>query len=202
MPRLSIARPFRELQQSLASHQGLLAATRPSVRFFRLEQVAELCLVRLELSWEAFLEETFARFLCGAPSLSGVSPIRFATPRNLEHARDLMIGLERVRRYSDWTDPQTVIDRADLLFKDGAPFVSPIRAAFRDLNDMKTMRNCIAHRSDFARAQFQKVVLGRYGVAHNWHPGRFLLRLSPGGAITNLEFFSNRVLLVAQQIVG
>ncbi len=187
---------IRQLNRSLS----LVAAMRSrGTPFFQLEQIAELAFLMVYSSWETFLEESFARFMCRAPSVSGWRPKSYVHPRNIEHARDLLIGPKL--RYADWTDPQVVIERAELIFSGGRPYATPVRAAMQELNDMRTIRNCIAHRSVEARKKFSTLVRARLGVAHRFGPGRFLLRQTQTPNQTYLEFFSNYVLLVAQQIL-
>ncbi len=203
MPGPNVGSVFADFNHHVRQSSLLLESARArGIPFFQLEQIAELSFLRLHLAWERFLEESFARYMCGARSITGFRPRCYATPRNLEHARRfLMMGLQRIPRYADWAKRELVIWRANTVFKDGRPFASPLRAGARDLDDMATIRNCIAHSSEYARQQFQKLVHRRVGVAYTFGAGRFLLRRTPNAADNFLSFFSARILLVAEQIV-
>src|SRR5713226_4835458 len=124
-------------------NQLLAAVKAKGIPFFRLQQIAELSYLKVYLGWENFLEESFARFLCGARTISGRRLSCYASPRTIEHARNIVIGLERGGRYADWARRETVATRAELLFKDGIPFALPLQAAARDLDDMRIIRDCI-----------------------------------------------------------
>jgi hypothetical protein len=203
MPRAKIRSVIEDFRADVRRSNDLLTVARArGIPFFRVEQIAELSYLKIYLAWESFLEESFIRFLSGARTLSGRGVSSYVTPSSLDHARDVLTGLDKGGRYADWAKREVVTERARLLFKNGTPFVGPLQAAASDLNDMRTMRDCIAHRSAYVQRNFGKVVLRRLGVAHQMHPGRFLLRNRPGSAETYLQFFSRVILAVAEQIVA
>ena len=171
------------------------------VPFFRLRQIAELSYLRIYLAWENFLEESFARFLCGASTLSGHRPTCYAKPKNIEHAKDFLVGLDRpYLQYADWASVENVKQRARLCFRGGAPFVPPLDAALRDLLDMRIIRNHIAHRSSSARKKFRNLQQRHLGVRKNYSAGQFLLLAHAQTGVRYIRFFSSTVTLVAQRI--
>ena len=203
MPPVNVRSVLRDLINQVQQNNALLAAARGrGTPFFQLQQIAELSFLRIFLAWENFLEKSFTRYLCGARAVSGFRPKSYAKPKNIDHALDLLtIGATREPPYVDWTNAQTVIRRAQLVFKNGRPFVTPLQAGLRDLDDMRIIRDCVAHRSSHAQNRFNKVVQHRLGVAHICRPGGFLLRRTAGSNQTFLDFFSQQILLVAQEIV-
>jgi hypothetical protein len=191
---------FHALGRQLTQSIQLVAALRGrGTPFFQLQQISELAFLRIYMAWETFLEDSFTRFMCGASSLSGSHPRSYVKPLNIDHAREILIGPKL--RYADWTDPQLVVERAELIFAGGRPFASPVRAATTELNDMRTVRNCIAHRSVHTREQFNRLVQRRLGVARKFAPGVFLLTASPAPPQSYLDFFSSYISTAAQQIV-
>lgn len=201
MPTAKISGVLTDFKADVVRSQRLLVDARNrGLPFFRIEQIAELSYLRIYLAWESFLEESFMRYLHGARTLSGSRVVTYARPRTLEHARELLIGLDRGRRYADWTVRATVTERAKLLFKDGGPFAATLDAAARDLDDMRILRDCIAHRSDYVSKKLAQVVQRHLGLAANIHPGRFLLRARPGTAETFLEYFTRVIVLAAEQV--
>lgn len=204
MARASVKSVLGSFRTSVQQHKALVGAVRArGVPFFRLEQIAELSYLRTFLAWETFLEDSFARFLCGAKSGSGFRPVRYASPANIAHAHRLVrMGPQRVARYGDWGSRDFVLTRANLLFKDGKPYAPPLQAAGRDVDDMRIIRNRVAHRSEYARSKFDDFVLRRLGVPRRLHPGRFLLMRDHVSNQTYLDFFSDRIILVADQIAG
>jgi hypothetical protein len=186
----------RQLDQSIQLVTALRGRGTP---FFQLRQISELAFLRVFMAWEVFLEDSFTRFMCGASSLSGSRPKSYVRPLNIDHARDLIIGPKL--RFADWSDPQVVIGRANLIFATGEPFATPIKAATRELNEMRTIRNYIAHRSVYSREQFNRLVQVRLGVARKFAPGVFLLTPSPVPLQTYLDYFSSYISTAAQQIL-
>jgi hypothetical protein len=202
MPRPRLNSVFLGFQREVTGSISLLGAARTrGLAFLQIEQIAELCFLRIYLGWEGFLEDSFTRYMCGGRSISGFLPRRFAAPPSLAHARNMLIGLGGVRRYTDWTNPGTVIERANLTFKGGKPFATPLSAATQDLTDMRVVRNCIAHRSEEALAKFYALILRRLGVAYKFRPGRFLLRPIPGSPQLHIDYFADVVSILAQQLV-
>jgi len=89
-----------------------------------------------------------------------------------------------------------------LFFRNGAPFEVPLTGAARDLDDMRLIRDCIAHKSHLARENLGKLVQRRTGVANRFSPGRFLLKTVTGAAETHLEYFSRILTLTADQLTA
>jgi hypothetical protein len=203
MPAPSVKLVFTDFHRQVKQGSSLLDAAKiQGIPFFQLEEIAELSFLKVYLAWERFLEEAFARYLCGARSVGGFLPRSYAEPRNLDHARQLvMMAPQRILRYADWANRELIIRRAELVFRDGKPFVQPLQAGALDLDDMGIIRNRIAHGSAHAKEQFLKLVHRRLGVAYPFAPGRFLLRRVPNASDTFLSFFCTRILLVAEQIV-
>ena len=201
MPTPDIRPVLRAFKEDLKKSSDLLAAVRkPGLPFFQVELFAELSFLRMYVSWEGFLEESFSRFLCGATGVTGMRPNSCAKPRSIDHAKSLLIGLDRGGRYSDWSKRETVVSRAQLFFRHGGPFLAPLNAAARDLDDMRMIRDCIAHKSVTARDSMAKIVLRRTGAANRYSPGRFLLKIASGSTETHMEVFSRILTLTADQI--
>jgi hypothetical protein len=203
MPPLNVNSVLNEFKQEVLRCKTLVTTARTrGISYFQCEQISELSFLRVYVAWEEFLEGSFSRFLCGARSRSGRRPTRYTSPKNLEHARKMIIGFERGDRFADWSQRQKVTTRAELLFKDGSPFRTPIQAAGAELDEMRAIRDRIAHRSDTAAVQFQNVVQKRLGTALRINPGRFLLRVEPASGLTYLNIYSDLAVLAAENIVA
>jgi len=166
----------------------------------KLYLIVELSFLQLFTSWEQFLEEAFIRYMCGNITSRGYSPKRFVQPRTLEHALDMVM---QGRPYVDWTKLEEVITKAELYFEKGEPFANTLRNASAHLEDMKTLRNRIAHRSKHSEARFQALVRQRIG--HNPRgivPGKFLLKRIPSSNTrTILQEYGNLLLALGNRIV-
>lgn len=194
---------LHDFQDDLLKCRQLLTSVRTAgLPFFQVELVAELSFLRMYVSWESFLEETFSRFLCGARGTSGSQAISCAKPRSIDHAKALLRGLERGGRFADWSRRDVVSTRANLFFRGGFPYLGPLNAAARDLDDMRAIRDCIAHRSRSAKDNLANIIHRRTGLALKFSPGRFLLRTATGTTSTHLDLFSNTLSLTANQITA
>lgn len=86
MPIINVQHCLRNFENSVVSAMDLLdesdsyrilhntgAYIKIPVR--RKELFASLSLLRMQLAWESFVEDVFVRYMCGAVTASGYSPI-------------------------------------------------------------------------------------------------------------------------------
>ena len=163
--------------------------------------VAELAFLRAFLAWEAFVEEVFILYLLGAAPPKGRSPRRYAQPPNRRLA-ELMVA--EGREYADWTGTDTVVKRADRFFREGEPFRSALRNRQSLLQDLRTLRNAIAHSSKSSQEKYQKLVrreLTRYPPS--LAVGSFLARRNPKASQPEsfFETYAGSLVTVAEGIV-
>jgi hypothetical protein len=168
----------------------------------RVEELAGLALLRINLAWESLLEDTFVRYMCGAVSPSGYKPILLgARRRSIGSATALVLGGSR---YVSWSRAATV-QRASVHFDSGDPYATALAGARATLEDMATVRNRIAHASDYAAAEFAAVVRRRVGyVPRGMTTGRFLLTpiaYPGGGGLRFVDLYINTLLASAAVVV-
>jgi len=195
-----------KITESLALANSAVTLREPRGNMYRpilkskIYLIVELSFLQLFTSWEQFLEETFVRYMCGCITQNGYSPKRFVNPRTLKHALEI---ISQGRQYVDWTKPEDVIDRAELFFDKGEPFANTLRTASNQLEEMKTLRNRIAHRSRHSEKRFQTVVLQKMGYnPHNMVPGKFLLqRIPSSNTRTVLQEYGDLLLALSKLVV-
>jgi hypothetical protein len=207
VPNLSIRSIHDAFDQSLSRAANLLANSKavraPSgapMHVRDIEEIAALSLLRLSLSWESYVEETFLRYICGAASMQSVRPA-LNLPRCASLSAAFTTLLAGRGRYLNWTVNDTTT-RANQWFVAGGPYLNPISAASSALGEMQTVRNRMAHRSDFSKANFTSVVRTHFGyVPRGITPGRFLLMVTPtSGTVTVIEHYSLVLAATAQLI--
>lgn len=168
------------------------------------EIVTELAFLRAFLAWELFLEETFVLYLLGKKPPKGRSPHRYVSPPTREVAENIVIP--EGRDYVSWTVASTVADRATRFFRGGEPFAPALRSQINTLNEMRTIRNAIAHWQSSAQDKFKNVVRNKPGI------GSYPAGLTVGGFLTMRipassppeSFFSDylkRIRITAEQVV-
>jgi hypothetical protein len=188
MRPLSLASVGKAFQAELARQKLLLSqASQYELRTGRgprplkpkeLALIAELAYLKVFLSWERFLEQSFLRYLCGCKD-KRIKMRCFVVFPNLEHAS--MLVTPEGRRYAEWADASTVRERAKRFFKNGEPYWSALGQVMQRLDEMRIIRNCIAHQSSHASTRFEGIVRQAIGtVPRGITPGDFLLRIATG----------------------
>lgn len=195
----------REIQKSLSLARDLTnfkefrGGKYRSIHKRTVYLLVENLFLKLFLSWEQFLEQTFIRYMCGAKTSSGYSPRRFVQPPSLEHAINF---IKRTRPYADWTVWSEVIARAELCFYKGSPFTDA-SGGEAQLDEMRIIRNRIAHSSRHSEEKFQETVLQKLGYTpRGMVPGRLLLlRTPPTNNKTVIQEYGDLVIVLSKLIV-
>lgn len=166
-----------------------------------IKLITEICFLRVILSWESFMEDVFARFLCGAKRLAPPQPKPVAIFARIVDAKRVAGG---DRGYVNWINPSVTIDTANRYLGNGEPLSMSIRAAYRDLEDIRIVRNRIAHSSPKVELAFSRLVRERYGYnPRGMTPGAYLLDSIPAFTPDTYYIHYSRVLVtVANLIVG
>ncbi len=166
-----------------------------------VDLVVEMAYLKSFLAWEEFLQESFVLYLLGKVSPSGYRPTCCISPRNRNHALDIT---RNGRSYADWTAVNSIVDRAGIFFNRGEPFSNSLRPKTNLFDEMKTIRNALAHNTDETNTRFASLVRRRLGhFPPRLTPGRFLSMIIPGSVPPNryLSFYTSELLLTAGQIV-
>lgn len=141
-----------------AAQQWTLLSTPEGIPRFSTDHmhlVTELAFLRSFLAWEVFLEESFVLFLLGKRAPKARPANRKVVPRSRTVAMQLMKG---ERDWADWTVPSTVLHRAERFFDQGEPFSSVLKDQQSKLEDIKCIRNALAHSSSYSREKFENLV--------------------------------------------
>lgn len=167
-----------------------------------IELLTCLQFLKMHLCWEGFIESVLTRYLCGCYSPSGFTPtIVSRKQRNLSDAIQTIYGTSK---YVSWSTRET-IDRAMVHFNQGEPFSSALSSALYQLDCIYTIRNRIAHRSDFAKERFRETVRNEIGYnPRGMTTGRFLMmqkKISPRRRVTYFQHYSDILLALSRQIV-
>jgi hypothetical protein len=213
MPAINIDRRLSDFEDTVDDALNFLF---DSLEFYRIgpnnrpyrihvrekELLAGLCLFRIYLAWEEFLEGTFCRYMCGAQTSSGYAP-GLVGPRE-STINSAILTILSGRSYLTWGENATR-NRASSVFLNGDPYATAISAISGKLKEIVTVRNRIAHRSDFAKQEFRNtVIIYRGYVPTGYSPGRFLLDHGLPGIPGNdrvIKFYADNLLGAAQIIV-
>jgi hypothetical protein len=137
----------------------------------RLEALYEAAYLRLFLAWETFLEQTFHRYLCGQVSALGGCALTNPPYPNLVAAE---VAVLDGHDFVSWADATKVVRRSRKYMVAGFHETVLLSDQAR-LGHYQSIRNRVAHPSQFARNQFdaatRSLALRRYSGSS---PGRFL----------------------------
>jgi len=128
----------------------------------RREQLVQLAFLRAFLAWEGFLEESFVLYLAGQMPPKGRRPSRYAFPPNLKVAKEWL--KPEGRPFAEWTNPDIVSDRAQRFFRGGRPYTPVLSSNRSALNEANTLRNAIAHQSEYSQSKFETLVRDKLGA--------------------------------------
>lgn len=159
--------------------------------------IIELGFLKIFVSWELFLENTFINYMLGFRS-PRFKPNAYVLPKNREHALDMLRGL---KRFPDFTKVDDVIGIANLYFKNGKPY-NKLNQMKIPLEDTRIIRNSIAHISKNSKIEFEKIIRREFGhLPKNITPGKFLSTIKPNTNSTFLEFYTKTFELGAKIVV-
>ena len=165
---------------------------------YRKAVIYELAFLRCFLAWEVFLEGTFYAYMLGKGSPDGTKFGCYVSPRDEQHARDIIRGN---RRFATWARSGDVIQRAELYFNNGEPYSSALGSASSDLVDMVIVRNRIAHQSGSAKSNFLDLVRRKHGsVPQGTNAGRFLLGSDVGASENRFEQYLGVISAVSKVV--
>ena len=175
---------------------------RSELTFHRLEALYEMAFLRIFLSWESFLEESFLRIMCGYTMSSGNIPVLNQQAENtLISARHTLL---RGQPFVSWARPGAIVPRCQA-FVTGGSHETVIDSSSIRLDHLAHIRDRIAHRSDYARTRFHSATTAIAGRRYlGASAGRFLRDHDPSASPPErwLGVFGTEVKNLAKQITA
>jgi len=146
--------------------------------------IAEVVFLRFFSIFEQSVCTSACRLVCGTAYGDGLAPNLIGpNARSTTQAENLMKthGRSRPQRYLQWTKARFIAGNVVNLIDATDTFVTVIQGFGGPINEMRIVRNHIAHQSKSTRSDFQSVIRRHYGAGVNISPGCFLLtsRYSP-----------------------
>lgn len=151
----------------------------PNFSGFHMSSMVEYSYLRVFVFWEEFLEESFMLYLLGVSPPKGRAPSLLIKPYSRKIADQI---IREGKDFVDWAGIDNVISRAERYFRKGRPYIN-VRANRNVFNDMKQIRNTIAHSSGAARKKFERLVRQELGfLPAELSPGLFLDTIIPANS--------------------
>lgn len=138
--------------------------------------VAELVMLRLFSVLEEAIEEVALKLAAGALYTNGEPPTLRYNARSLTDARSAMMNYDRAKSISHlrWGRSTDIRNSVDKVIDGTDPFCRNATFHGNNLNEMRIVRNRVAHVGSDSRARFQQVVRQTYGANRSIQTGVFL----------------------------
>lgn len=198
-------------QQAALVRNTSTAALTLTTRLLSLESiprryVAEMIVIRIFALFEALVEDSACRLICGAKYCDGSAPSleRSRPTQGFERARSAMRLFGRCDPHNllRWNKASEIKRNLECLFPANEHFIEIIIRHGRFISDLRKVRNHIAHCNAGTRRKFEQVKVNYYGASvKSITPGRFLLssRFSP---IVLEQFCRTTKILLLEAIKG
>lgn len=139
--------------------------------------IAELMMLRLFAVMERAVSEIAYKLVAGSAYLNGRVPNRLVAVRSIGRAREEMQTRLRPRPPAQlrWSKASYVCDSTVNVLDQNDPFLEGVRAHGAMLDEMRKVRNVLAHRNATSRRGYRQVVRQTYGANVPIQPGPFLV---------------------------
>src|SRR5260370_397238 len=175
MPRLDVDyRDFVQQTNRLMDLRINIAPLQP--RYQKL--VAEVLFLRVFALLERTFESITVKILCGAQYVDASTPFVMIAAGSASEAQYNMTTVGRTKRllYLKWTQASEIKKNILHLIDPTDVFITTLNLNDSAVNEMRHVRNHIAHRTPSTRARFKPIVRAYYGAYLNSiTPGTLLL---------------------------
>lgn len=168
-----------------------------SSSIFLKNQIYEKIYFNIFSEFESFLEKIFFHYLENGRCLKG----HCWTINNI--SKDTFIKIFHLNKpFIEWMQKDTVKKFSDNFLSENNPITILNTASY--LNELKKVRNAIAHMSDKAQKDFHEVLLQQGIITSNMSVGEFLQeeRSRSSNHITNFDFYTRELLNYARKIAN
>lgn len=161
-----------EIQKLRSYHSNASISIAPKLNHF----VSELMFLRLFSIFEHSVAEFAYKIASGAAYLNGNSAQLHVTANSVQSARGLFLshGRPRPRQNLQWTKARHIRESVQFVIPANEPFVRNAQNHGHLIDEMRKIRNAIAHRTSSSRAEFRRVIRQSYGANVSLSPGAFL----------------------------
>lgn len=139
--------------------------------------VAEIVLLRLFSMFENSISSICYKISCGIPYTDGQSPILLTQAVNSNHARTLLqVYNRRSARQLHWSKASEIRKNIKYVVDSSDPFYAVLNQYESSIEEIRRVRNRVAHNNAYSRRLYREVVRNHYGAYINTvTPGTLLL---------------------------
>jgi len=159
MGRSKIERELNLLVKEIEENLGLLKKANKLSSFSQIhkQMIAELVFLKIYTAWEQFLENTFLLYARGYPSKNKHKPRRIVIIKTEKNVVNMIKG---GKEFISW-NTSSIIQRTQLFFEGGGPY-DFLRNYQINFDEIRIIRNSIAHKSKNAKRKFEEFIKKNY----------------------------------------
>ncbi len=174
VPRLDITlRDTRRRIDYLANFRSDSRDLAPRYQYF----IAELIMLRLFAMMENAIADVAYKLVAGAVYINGNKPRRLFSASSIAGARTAMLtyGRSKPRQNLSWTKYKYIKESTSTVLESTEIYLTYAQVHGGTLDELRKVRNFIAHRNSTSRIGYKQVVLATYGANSKIDVGPFLV---------------------------
>jgi hypothetical protein len=142
--------------------------------------IAEVVMLRLFGIFESAVQDIAFKLACGALYRNGNTPRVLHMCRSIQDAHHQMLsfGRRKTLPYLKWTTSSYIDDSIKFVLDTSDVFYSKVLANGTALDEMRIVRNQIAHRTSSTKQKFDRILVIRYGGNPRLSMGAYLTSTS------------------------
>lgn len=185
-------------QKEFSAHAARLRSLAVHVPAFSNEfkvMLSEMLLLQAFYLFEIAIEEIAAKIVCGAHYVDGTVPATKHTARTIDDAISAMRTFNRTKALNQlkWNQAKVIIANVQHVIAPGEEYCVVCTNYATAINEVRVVRNHIAHGNDDTKKQYGVVVAARLGAAPQRlpKPGGFVLRQQASGSTLLVEYITS-----------
>lgn len=164
--------------------------------------VAEITFLRLFGLLETYLASICMKLACGVPYLDGTKPLLLKKANTIMQAGSLFktYGRNKTRPLSPWTHAKSIKKNVRYVIAPSDNIIKKLNIYSQKINEIRRIRNRIAHNNTTSRKKYREVVRMHYGAYLN-HITPGILLLTPRKSPRLLDQYTIQLLIITKDLV-
>ena len=139
--------------------------------------IAEIIMLRMFSILEDAIAELAFKIACGAEYSNGSAPVLLFRAKSVSGARAAMLSYARPKPLQSlkWTKSKYIRDSVSNVIDAGEKYLYYCKVHGAQIDEMRKVRNFLAHRSPTSRSDYKQIIRMAYGANAKISPGVFLI---------------------------
>lgn len=164
--------------------------------------IAEVIMLRLFSVLEQTIEEVAYKLVAGGKYLNGNNPVLSVTANSVAGARTLLLNHGRSRPVQNlkWTKSQYIRQSVQHVIDVSDAYVVNAQVHGSKIDEMRKVRNHLAHRNTSTRREYNRVIRNIYGANIRLQTGPFLIS-TKRTAMANIERYIRESRIIIDDLI-